>query len=94
MIDMSGSFQRCLTHRCHIPYVNTDCSGHQEGCTRPPYPGDSKIYVDPGSHQGKSMMHTACGANPFQTTLNGEEHRRVILRRSQIVKDALAQARG
>ena len=40
------------------------------------------------------MMHTACGANPFQTTLNGEEHRRVILRRSQFVKDVLAQARG
>jgi arsenite oxidase large subunit len=44
--------------------------------------------------KGKGMMYTAWGANPFQTTPNAEEHRRVILRRSQIVKEALAQARA
>jgi arsenite oxidase large subunit len=68
--------------------------GHQEGYTRPPYPGDSKIYVDQEIIKGKGMMYTAWGANPFQTTLNAEEHRRVILKRSQIVKEAMAQARG
>jgi arsenite oxidase large subunit len=68
--------------------------GHQEGYTRPPYPGEGKIYVDQEVIKGKGMMYTAWGANPFQTTLNAEEHRRVILRRSQIVKEALAQARG
>jgi arsenite oxidase large subunit len=68
--------------------------GHQEGYTRPPYPGDSKIYVDQEIIKGKGMMYTAWGANPFQTTLNAEEHRRVILKRAQIVKEAMASARG
>ena len=68
--------------------------GHQEGYTRPPYPGDSKIYVDQEIIKGKAMMYTAWGANPFQTTLNAEEHRRAIVRRSNIVKEAMAAARG
>lgn len=68
--------------------------GHQEGYTRPPYPGNSKIYIDEAIIQGKGLMYTAWAANPFQTTLNAEEHRRTILRRSAIVKDAMAKARG
>ncbi|MDA7087334.1 arsenate reductase (azurin) large subunit [Pseudomonas sp. SA3-5] len=68
--------------------------GHQEGYTRPPYPGDSKIYVDQEIIQGKGMMYTAWGANPFQTTLNAEQHRTVILRRANIVREAMASARG
>ncbi len=68
--------------------------GHQEGYTRPPYPGDSKIYIDQEVIQGRGLMYTAWGANPFQTTLNAEQHRRVILHRSGIVKDALGTARG
>lgn len=28
--------------------------GHQEGYTRPPYPGDSKIYVDQRSLKAKA----------------------------------------
>lgn len=68
--------------------------GHQEGYTRPPYPGDSKIYVDQEIIKGKAMMYTAWGANPFQTTLNAEEHRRAIVRRSNIVKEAMGAARG
>jgi arsenite oxidase large subunit len=68
--------------------------GHQEGYTRPPYPGDGKIYVDQEIIKGKAMMYTAWGANPFQTTLNAEEHRRAILRRSNIVKEAMGSARG
>ena len=68
--------------------------GHQEGYTRPPYPGDSKIYVDQEIINGKGMMYTAWGANPFQTTLNAEQHRAVILRRANIVRDAMASVRG
>lgn len=68
--------------------------GHQEGYTRPPYPGDTKIYVDQEIINGKGMMYTAWGANPFQTTLNAEQHRTVILRRANIVREAMANVRG
>ncbi len=39
-------------------------------------------------------MYTAWGANPFQTTLNAEQHRTVILRRANIVREAMANVRG
>lgn len=68
--------------------------GHQEGYTRPPYPGNSKIYVDQEIINGRGLMYTAWGANPFQTTLNAEQHRNTILKRSQIVKEAMDKARG
>jgi len=68
--------------------------GHQEGYTRPPYPGNSKIYVDQEIINGKGMMYTAWGANPFQTTLNAQQHRAVILRRANIVREAMATVRG
>ncbi|MBB0179443.1 MULTISPECIES: arsenate reductase (azurin) large subunit [Ralstonia] len=68
--------------------------GHQEGYARPPYPGKSKIYVDQEIIRGKGLMYTAWGANPFQTTLNAQEHRAVILRRSGIVREAMARLRG
>lgn len=68
--------------------------GHQEGYTRPPYPGNSKIYIDQEVIQGRGMMYTIWGTNPFQTTLNAEEHRRVLGRRAQIVNEAMAKARG
>ena len=32
--------------------------GHQEGYTRPPYPGDNKIYIDQEIIQGKGKMMT------------------------------------
>jgi arsenite oxidase large subunit len=32
--------------------------GHQEGYTRPPYPGDSKIYIDQEVIQGRGLMYT------------------------------------
>jgi len=63
---------------------------HQEGYTRPPYPGKSKIYVDQEIINGKGMMYTAWDANPFQTTLNAEQHRAVILKRAAIVREAMA----
>ncbi|WP_413770251.1 hypothetical protein, partial [Vibrio vulnificus] len=68
--------------------------GHQEGYTRPPYPGSTKIYVDQEIIDGKGMMYTAWGANPFQTTLNAEQHRTVILKRANIVRAAMATVRG
>ena len=68
--------------------------GHQEGYTRPPYPGEGKIYIDERVIKGEGLMYTAWGANPFQTTLNAQEHRTVILRRTSIVKEAMAKTRG
>ncbi|WP_136416081.1 arsenate reductase (azurin) large subunit [Herbaspirillum sp. ST 5-3] len=68
--------------------------GHQEGYTRPHYPGEGKTFVDQEIINGKGMMYTAWGANPFQTTLNAQQHRAVILRRASIVKDAIAKTRG
>ncbi len=60
--------------------------GHQEGYIRPPYPGDTKIYIDQEMINGNGLMYTCWGANPFQITLNVEQHRRVFLRRTAIVK--------
>lgn len=68
--------------------------GHQEGYTRPPYPGDKKIYIDQEVIQGRGLMYTIWGTNPFQTTLNAEEHRRVLGRRAQIVNEAMTRAKG
>jgi arsenite oxidase large subunit len=69
--------------------------GHQEGYTRPPYPGPRPApYVDRELIQGRGAMYTVWACNPFQTTLNAEEFREVVLRRSRIVKDALAKTRG
>lgn len=68
--------------------------GHQEGYTRPPYPGNTKIFVDQELIQGRGRTLTMWGCNSFQTTLNAEEYREVVLRRSNIVKEAMAKARG
>jgi arsenite oxidase large subunit len=67
--------------------------GHQEGYARPPYPGKGKIYLDEQLINGKGKMYTIWGANPFQTTLNAEQHRKVVLHRAGIVREALAQAK-
>jgi arsenite oxidase large subunit len=68
--------------------------GHQEGYTRPPYPGDKKIYIDQEVIAGKGLMYTLWGTNPFQTTLNAEQHRLVLHKRANIVNEAIARARG
>ena len=68
--------------------------GHQEGYTRPPYPGDTKIYIDQEVIGGKGLMYTLWGTNPFQTTLNAEQHQQVLHRRAQIVNEAVSRARG
>ena len=68
--------------------------GHQEGYTRPPYAGDKLIFVDQEIIQGRGRTLTMWGCNSFQTTLNAEEYRQVVLRRSNIVKEAMTKARG
>ncbi|MFN3630115.1 MAG: arsenate reductase (azurin) large subunit, partial [Casimicrobiaceae bacterium] len=68
--------------------------GHQEGYARPPYPGDKLVYVDREIIAGNGLMYTLWGTNPFQTTLNAEQHRLTLRRRAQIVKDAMSRARG
>jgi arsenite oxidase large subunit len=68
--------------------------GHQEGYTRPPYPGDHKIYVDQEIIHGKGKMMTWWACNNFQTSNNAQQLRGVVLERSQIVKSAMSKARG
>jgi len=68
--------------------------GHQEGYTRPPYPGNSKIYIDQELIKGNGRMMTWWGCNNFQTSNNAQQLREVVLRRSQMVKDAMQKARG
>lgn len=68
--------------------------GHQEGYTRPPYPGNSKIYVDKEIIAGKGAVYTAWGANPFKTTVDASHHRAVISKRAQTVRDAMGHAKG
>ena len=68
--------------------------GHQEGYARPPHPTGEKLYNDQEIIAGKGMMYTAWAVNPFQTTLNAENFRDAVMRRSEIVKEALRKARG
>lgn len=68
--------------------------GHQEGYARPPHPTGEKLYNDQEIIAGKGMMYTAWAVNPFQSTLNAETFRETVLRRSEIVKEALRKARG
>lgn len=68
--------------------------GHQEGYTRPPYPGKSKIFIDEELIRGRGRMLTSWGCNNFQTTCNAEAYRAAIHRRANLVKDALRSAHG
>ena len=68
--------------------------GHQEGYTRPPHPTGEKIYVDQEIIKGNYKMMTWWACNNFQTSGNAQALRETVLRRSQIVKDAMAKARG
>lgn len=68
--------------------------GHQEGYTRPPYPGKGKIYIDQELIKGTGRMMTWWGCNNFQTSNNAQALREAVLRRSQIVKEAMAKTRG
>ena len=68
--------------------------GHQEGYARPPHPTGEKIYVDQEIINGKAQMLTFWGVSTFQTTCNAEQFRETVLRRSEIVKEAMRKARG
>jgi arsenite oxidase large subunit len=69
--------------------------GHQEGYARPPYPGPRPApNVDQEIISGNGKMLTVWACNSFQTTLNAQQYRSTVLRRSNIVRDALAQAGG
>lgn len=67
--------------------------GHQEGYARPKFTGN-KIYIDQELIQGKGKMLTFWGCNSFQTTCNAEQFRDAIIRRANMVRDAMAKARG
>jgi arsenite oxidase large subunit len=69
--------------------------GHQEGYARPPYPGPRPApYIDQEIMKGNGKMLTVWACNSFQTTCNAEAYRETILRRSNIVREAMAQVRG
>lgn len=68
--------------------------GHQEGYTRPPYPGNSKIYIDQEIIQGRGRMLTMWGCNNFQTSPNSQEFRETVILRANIVRQAMTKARG
>ena len=69
--------------------------GHQEGYARPPYPGPRPApYIDQEIINGNGMMLTSWACNNFQTTLNAEQYREAVLKRSRMVKAALAGAKG
>ena len=68
--------------------------GHQEGYTRPPYPGNTKIYIDQELINGNGRMMTWWACNNFQTSNNAQQLREAVLRRSPIVKQAMQKARG
>lgn len=68
--------------------------GHQEGYARPPHPTGELIYLDQEIIKGKMQMVTFWGVSTFQTTCNGEEFKATVLRRSNIVKEAILKNRG
>jgi arsenite oxidase large subunit len=68
--------------------------GHQEGYTRPPHPTGEKIYVDQELIKGNERMMTWWACNNFQTSNNAKQMRDVVLKRSQIVSEAIAKSRG
>jgi len=69
--------------------------GHQEGYARPPYPGPRPApFIDQEIMKGNGKMLTVWACNSFQTTCNAERYRETILRRSNIVREAMAEVRG
>ncbi len=85
-----------LTHNIGRP--GTGCSrlgGHQEGYSRPPYPGKRPgIYVDKHLKNGDFKVFWVGGCDPATTTLDSQEMRATLEKRSQPVKDALDRTAG
>jgi arsenite oxidase large subunit len=69
--------------------------GHQEGYVRPPYPGPRPApYIDQEIIKGNGKMLTVWACNAFQTTCNAEEYKATVLRRANVVREALGKVRG
>ncbi len=69
--------------------------GHQEGYARPPYPGPRPApYIDQEIINGNGRMLTVWACNAFQTTCNAQQYRETVLRRANIVREAMAAVRG
>lgn len=69
--------------------------GHQEGYTRPPYPGPRPApFIDQEILQGQGKMLTVWACNAFQTTCNAEQYRKTVIQRANIVREAMARVRG
>lgn len=66
--------------------------GHQEGYTRPPYPGERPApYIDKALQDGEGRMLTVWACNAFQTTNDAERYRKELIRRSEIVRRAMRE---
>jgi arsenite oxidase large subunit len=67
--------------------------GHQEGYSRPDYPGRKPApNVDQLLINGKGGVHHVWGCDHFKTTLNATEFKRAYKRRTDVVKAALDSA--
>ena len=66
--------------------------GHQEGYTRPEYHGPSRqnlAVIDTDIIQGKYLVYSIWGTNPFGQSIATQRLRNAVNKRSQIVKDAI-----
>ncbi len=64
--------------------------GHQEGYSRPDYPGGTPApYIDQLLIGGKGGIHHIWGCDHFKTTLNISEFKRVYKQRTDLVKAAI-----
>jgi arsenite oxidase large subunit len=71
--------------------------GHQEGYVRPDkdYPGGRPaINVDKAINEGQCGVYWIAGCDPALTTLNAQNHRNALARRSMIVKEAMDKVLG
>ncbi len=85
-----------LTH--NIGRAGTGCSrlgGHQEGYSRPPYPGKRPgIYIDKHLKENDFKVFWVGGCNPAGATLDAQGLRMTLERRTRPVKDALDRTSG
>ena len=66
--------------------------GHQEGYCRPHYHGPSRdnlAVIDTDIIEGKYLVYSIWGTNPFGQSIATERLRNAVTKRSQIVKDAI-----
>ncbi|MEX2470484.1 MAG: arsenate reductase (azurin) large subunit [Pseudohongiellaceae bacterium] len=67
--------------------------GHQEGYVRPPYPGGRPApYIDQEVIAGNGKMLTAWACDAFRTTNDAQTYRAAVIRRANIVREAIDAA--